>query len=291
VNPAFSRLMRSVTPGCQVLFISLYHFESWGETKLSACLLIFIVYGISFHSRTAFLNMITRSSVVMQNNVEIITQRSIIYCTTCNGLAKNYNQFNQEKPDRRIVMKKIFFGLLLWFLAANAFGADSEIGKASDLIQKDLFRNAEEITAISGTLTDMERFALYTQYEKNARLPFVVNLVVGFGLGSFIQGDIAGAAIALTGDLLGVGLPLLGYACLMQNYYGYWSFTGGNEVIYAGYVLIGITRIFESIRPFTFTQRYNETLRKSLRYNESPGLSLIPSLYNNGITLTLRYPL
>jgi len=188
-------------------------------------------------------------------------------------------------------VKKIFCSVLVLFLAAHAFGADSEIGKVSDLIQENLFRNTEEIAAISGTLTDMERFTLYAQYEKDARLPFVLNLAIGFGLGSFIQGDIAGAAIALIGDLLGVGLPLLGYACLMQNYYGYWSFTGGNEVMYAGYALLGITRIFESIRPFTFTHRYNAALKKSLRYGESPGLSFAPSPTDGGVIFTVRYPL
>jgi len=179
----------------------------------------------------------------------------------------------------------------MWYLLAGVFGADSKIGQVSDLIQENLFRNAEEIEGISGTLTDMERFALFNQYEKNARLPFVLNLTIGFGLGSFIQGDTAGAVVALIGDALGASLPILGYACLMQNYYGYWSFSGGYELIYAGYAIIVITRIFESIRPFTFARRYNTVLRKSLQYGKGPGLSLIPSSDNKRVTLAVSYPL
>lgn len=175
----------------------------------------------------------------------------------------------------------------MWYLVAGAFGADSKMGQVSDLIQENLFRNAEEIEGISGTLTDMERFALFNQYEKNARLPFVLNLAIGFGLGSFIQGDSTGAVVALIGDALGVSLPILGYACLMQNYYGYWSFTGGYELIYAGYAIIVISRIFESIRPFTFARRYNTVLRESLHYGKGISLSMVPSLNSKGVTLAV----
>jgi len=195
------------------------------------------------------------------------------------------------KPKREDGVKKIFCGLLVWCLVASVFGADSDMGKISDLIREDLFQNAGKIEEASGTLTDMERFALYSRFEKDAKLPFVMNLVIGFGLGSFVQGDTAGAVVAMVGDIVGVALPLLGYACLMQNYYGYWSFPYGNEVIYAGYAVIGVTRIFESIRPFSYARRYNTTLRKSLRYGEGPSLSLIPSPNTNGVTLAIRYPL
>ncbi|MCX7028018.1 MAG: P13 family porin [Spirochaetes bacterium] len=137
----------------------------------------------------------------------------------------------------------------------------------------------------------MERFTLYSRFEKDARLPFVMNLAIGFGLGSFVQGDTNGAVVALIGDVVGVALPLLGYACLMQNNYGYWNFPYGNEVIYTGFAVIGVTRIFESIRPFSYARRYNTTLRKTLRYGEVPSLSLIPSSNTNGVTLAIRYPL
>jgi hypothetical protein len=184
-------------------------------------------------------------------------------------------------------MKKNICALLVFFLVvlAVAVGADSDMGEISDLIREDLFRNAGKIEETSGTLTEMERFTLYSHFEKDSRLPFVMNLAIGVGLGSFIQGDTAGAVIALAGDVVGVALPLLGYACLMQDYYGYWDFPYGYELMYAGYAVIGITRIFESIRP------YNTTLRKSLRYSDGPSLSLIPSLNTKGVILAIRLPL
>jgi len=190
-------------------------------------------------------------------------------------------------------MKKNICALLVFFLVvlAVAVGADSDRGEISDLIREDLFRNAGKIEETSGTLTEMERFTLYSHFEKDGRLPFVMNLAIGFGLGSFIQGDTAGAVIALAGDVVGVALPLLGYACLMQDYYGYWDFPYGYELMYAGYAVIGITRIFESIRPFSYARRYNTTLRKSLRYGDGPSLSLIPSLNTKGVILAIRLPL
>jgi hypothetical protein len=77
----------------------------------------------------------------------------------------------------------------------------------------------------------------------------------------------------------------------MQNYYGYWDSPYGYELIYAGYAFLGITRIFESIRPFSYARRYNSTLRKVLRYGKAPNLSLIPSQDKIGVTLAVFYPL
>jgi len=193
-------------------------------------------------------------------------------------------------------MKRIIYIAFLCCMAANAFTAESELGEVSDLIQENLFRNADKIEAVSGSLTEVERRMLYGQYEKNSQLPFVLNIALGFGLGSFIQGDTAGAVIALAGDTLGLALPLLGYACLMQNYYGYWSFTGGYELMYAGYAVLGITRVFESIRPFVFAKRYNTTLRRSLGLGEGLRVSLLPSFGDgladgDGFTLNIGYSL
>jgi hypothetical protein len=189
-------------------------------------------------------------------------------------------------------MKRISYGVLVLFVFVQAaIGAGSELGDVDDLIQENLFRNAEKIEEISGTLSDIERFTIFSKYEKNPVLPFVANLAVGFGVGSFFQGDIAGAVIALIGDCLGAGLPILGYACIMQDYYGYWDSPYGYELIYMGYAFLGITRIFESIRPFSYARRYNSTLRRVLRYSKAPNLSLIPSQDTIGVTLAMFYPL
>ena len=82
----------------------------------------------------------------------------------------------------------------------------------------------------------------------------------------------------------------------MQNYYGYWSFTGGYELMYAGYAVLGITRVFESIRPFVFAKRYNTTLRRSLGLGERLHVSLLPSFGDGlaeggGFTLNIGYSL
>jgi hypothetical protein len=188
-------------------------------------------------------------------------------------------------------MKRICWGILVLFVFVQAaIGAGSELGDVDDLIQENLFRNAEKIEEISGTLTDIERFTIFSKYEKDPVLPFVANLAVGFGVGSLIQGDFLGAAIAMIGDCLGAGLPILGYACIMQDYYGYWDSPYGYELIYAGYALLGVTRIFESIRPFSYARRYNSTLRKVLRYGKAPNLSLIPSQDKIGVSIAMLYP-
>lgn len=187
-------------------------------------------------------------------------------------------------------MRRICWGFLALFLFAQAaLWADSDLGEIADLIEGNLFGNAEKIEELSVTLTDIERFTIFGKYEKDAVLPFVANLAVGFGVGSFIQRDLVGGFIALVGDGLGAALPILGYACIMQDYYGYWDSPYGYELIYAGYALIGITRIFESIRPFTYARRYNTTLRKALRYTKTPNFSMSLSQDGIGVSFAVSY--
>ena len=38
--------------------------------------------------------------------------------------------------------------------------------------------------------------------EKSSTIPFVLNLVVGFGVGSYVQGDITGGVIGTVGELV-----------------------------------------------------------------------------------------
>ncbi len=160
-------------------------------------------------------------------------------------------------------------------------GASSELGTVADLIQENLFRNSEKIEEIFGTLTDIERLTIFKKIRKTPMLPFYANLAVGFGVGSFIQKNLLGGFIALIGDGLGVALPILGYACIMQDYYGY-------ELIYAGYAFLGITRIFEYIRPFAYARRYITALRKGLQQNESPKFSIILSQDGIGVSLAMN---
>ncbi|GMO15264.1 MAG: hypothetical protein Pg6A_01350 [Termitinemataceae bacterium] len=92
---------------------------------------------------------------------------------------------------------------------------------------------------------------------------FAINFVIGLGIGSFLQEDILGGIIGLSGELVGLGLIIGGLALAASNItakkyngtttYYYGEYYGlGNGMMIAGLVMFGGTRIFEIIRPWLF---------------------------------------
>ncbi len=186
-------------------------------------------------------------------------------------------------------MKRIVSVLVLLCLAMVVFADDGSVSSISGMIKSDLFKNQGKIQGISQNLTSTEKMALYSEYKKDQWVPFLVNFIVGAGIGSFIEGDSTGGAIALTGDLLGLGSVIIGastYASSMYSY-PYTYSTKGLGLMTFGYVVVVGSRIFEIIRPFTWTARYNSTLKQSLNY--LAGISFVPSFENGVAGLTLSY--
>jgi hypothetical protein len=115
---------------------------------------------------------------------------------------------------------------------------------------------------------------IYDEYEKNAGVPFACNLFLGLGIGSFIQGDRVGGLTALSGELIGFGSMLLG-STMTETVYDYYYDEYSTELspAGAGFMTFGLvlflsTRIYELIRPFSFENDYNKTLKRSLRFYE-----------------------
>lgn len=79
------------------------------------------------------------------------------------------------------------------------------------MINDDLNRNYNQIAAYSGNLTNTDRMVLYSSYEQSPTVPFVINLLVGLGIGSYVQGDSAGGA-ALLGFRIYECIPPFSYA-------------------------------------------------------------------------------
>jgi hypothetical protein len=86
-------------------------------------------------------------------------------------------------------------------IVAAAFADDGTVSSVSGMIKSDLFKNQSTIQSLSQRLTSTEKMALYTEYKKDPWVPFLINFLVGAGIGSFIEGDTTGGAIALTDDL------------------------------------------------------------------------------------------
>ena len=187
--------------------------------------------------------------------------------------------------------KKILFlaSLVLFFVPlANSFAQESDdyyFTARRKLISLSLEENNELIKEISYRLNLEQRNELFNKYSMSCSSAILKNSLVGFGTGSQLQGDEAGAKIAKTLELSGMGV-LLATGIVLQiidkpgspNYsekepsIGVFSITGAGIAV--GLFLGG--RIFSMFRPAWFAEKYNSLLRTSLRLDENTQLSFVP---------------
>lgn len=158
---------------------------------------------------------------------------------------------------------------------------DANLKLVSTLIDDGLFTNRRAIAQASKALTPQQRLDLYIDNRKSPTVGFAVNAVVGFGVGSFMQGDLVGGFIAAPLDALGV-TSLLIVNRIVEDSDGYWADGSVIASICGGTVLIA-SRLFQIIRPFAFVSKYNRTLSSSLNTN-SISMNLVPLVSPDGRT-------
>ncbi|WP_151060760.1 P13 family porin [Borreliella turdi] len=135
-------------------------------------------------------------------------------------------------------MKKIFTLILIFGLTIQSFATKDK----QDKIEKGI-----------------EIFNKYDENKKNPIGPFLLNLFLPFGIGSFVQEDYIGGGSVLGFNLLGI--ILLGTGMIIN----------AHETKLTGSLLIGIgtsiavaSYVTSFIIPFTFANWYNENLKKKL---------------------------
>jgi hypothetical protein len=82
---------------------------------------------------------------------------------------------------------------------------------------------------------------------------FLLNFLVGVGIGSYAQGDIVGGVIGTVGEVGGIAMLCSGFVFAPRDSYGGIQSNAGTDVLMIGgaIILIG-TRIFELVRPWTY---------------------------------------
>ncbi|MBR6153367.1 MAG: P13 family porin [Treponema sp.] len=146
--------------------------------------------------------------------------------------------------------------------------------------------NGDVISNLTAGYTLNEKTSLYNEFEKSKGKAIGLNWL-GFGIGSFTQGDGLGGGLGLTFDLLGYGTMLVGTGFLAVGIVIIpWigvaeALGGGNEsgegsqelesiintgvgLFAAGCILWLGNRIFGTIRPITFQKKYNNSLKSAL---------------------------
>lgn len=191
-------------------------------------------------------------------------------------------------------MKKMVIFLCSFFvLAAAVFSDDAAVRKVNDLIDDGLFSNESAIKQVSSSLTEEQKDAVFSENEK-PWWPFALNLGIGYGVGSYVQGDIKFAVASTVIDAACDAATIVCYAGLCSSLYGslgsktYDSsdeFTN-DEIQAAVPWIIGMSaavgiesvwRILETIRPFNYAKAYNKKLRESL-YADDVSFMIIPAI-------------
>jgi hypothetical protein len=183
-------------------------------------------------------------------------------------------EYNRHKEA---VMKKamLFFGFIL--LENCLFGQNF-----SFIYPVNYYGNNNLLSNNFLTLTKFSDSKAITA-EHNKWPAFVLNLVVGGGIGSFVQGDIIGGVAGLCGELSGLTLMIIGLTPKEVYYpgysYSYYALEYPNiGFAYTGLLVLLGTRIFELVRPFTYANRFLFALESGADANGQPALAAMIKL-------------
>ncbi|HOT58456.1 MAG TPA: P13 family porin [Spirochaetales bacterium] len=167
-------------------------------------------------------------------------------------------------------MKKLLVLIFIVTAGASLFADDNAFFQINMLIDDNLFTNQYAIADLAKDLTGSQKMMIYNQHKNEPVLPFILNLVLGCGIGSYIQGDTGGGTIALCGDLGGILLVSIGYGSFNAG-----MFTTGTIVLLA-------SRIYEIVQPFVYSNKYNRVLRTALGMNGvAYNVYMLPDASNN----------
>jgi len=107
-------------------------------------------------------------------------------------------------------MSKWLVMLMIVIISGLAYtqekAVEEEFLEVQKLINQDLEVNFKLIQSKSDKLSSTQRMYIYDDKSKSGTVPFILNLLLGFGIGSWVQSDITGGLIGTVGMLPGVVL-------------------------------------------------------------------------------------
>lgn len=200
-------------------------------------------------------------------------------------------------------MKKITVCLLPVFLfifltGQNLFASPTEtenhVQNISHMLgNRGLKKNFNDIYTEAGFLSFDEKQQLYSSFEDKPLDPFLLNWLIGFGIGSFVQKDYLSGGLCLAADITSVGIGLTGVilwqkelfdasrnanqdlGSLFLMVFNALTMRTAMPFIIAGGVLSIASRIYGMIAPWVYGASYNKRLEQALRIGEA-SLSVAP---------------
>ncbi|MDH4262465.1 MAG: P13 family porin [Spirochaetia bacterium] len=172
-------------------------------------------------------------------------------------------------------MKKISVTFLFLFILMRTEGlfADSDtMIEVDNLIKYGRTYNKNLIIKKSQDLSSNEKNFLLEKNKIEAGIPVGLNLFLGLGIGSYVQGDTLGGIVGTLSDLFGVGAMFASTAFMSPRY---------NSVIPASLILSGLgilafSKVYQIVRPFTFANMKNAELGNMLFSSNKISFLFIP---------------
>jgi hypothetical protein len=140
--------------------------------------------------------------------------------------------------------------------------------KVQKLIKAGLAKNKEEIQKESFSLSPADKEALYAKNRKKAAAGWAaLDFGVGFGVGSYIQGDIT---FGITQSVLdGLGYTLYIYNIVsLSNSENVADVFESLDGLGLSFIILTSSRIMSWIFPFVHQGKYNRTLKAALNSND-----------------------
>ena len=200
-------------------------------------------------------------------------------------------------------MKKITVCLLPVFLFifltgqnlfASAPETENHVQNISHMLgNRGLKKNFNDIYTEAGFLSFGEKQQLYSSFEDKPLAPFLLNWLIGFGIGSFVQKDYLSGGLCLAADITSVGIGLTGVilwqkelfdasrnadqdvGSLFLMVFNALTMRTAMPFIIAGGVLSIASRVYGMIAPWVYGASYNKRLEEALRIGDAR-LSVAP---------------
>ncbi|MEK6793555.1 MAG: P13 family porin [Spirochaetota bacterium] len=131
---------------------------------------------------------------------------------------------------------------------------ESPFLKVHTMVKTDLLKNVDAIKKEAPYITDSEKLQLVNQFRKGFFGELLLNVypLPGFGVGSFVQGDVIGGLVL-------IGISGTGVACLSVG------LGGGNQPLTSVGAAVWIAGIVVgAVWPIVYSAVYNDALNKSL---------------------------
>ena len=216
-------------------------------------------------------------------------------------------------------MKKITVCLLPVFLFifltgqnlfASAPETENHVQNISHMLgNRGLKKNFNDIYTEAGFLSFDEKQQLYSSFEDKPLDPFLLNWLIGFGIGSFVQKDYLSGGLCLAADITSVGIGLTGVilwqkelfdasrnanqdlGSLFLMVFNALTMRTAMPFIIAGGVLSIASRVYGMIAPWVYGASYNKRLEEALRIGDAR-LSVAPLVMPDascGLALRLEF--